>query len=324
MQKKIADFKTGDNIQGFYIINNISVKKSKNGSDYLSASLSDQSGAIELKAWDYDGTLGPDANGSIVKVRGSIGEYKEKPQLLAAKFGGTNLRPLREDDDISGLELVPTAPIDIKERCEFILNTVKNMSDPDYKRICEEMLNRHLKEFISIPAGQFVHHSFIGGLLMHSSNMLKIAQFLSKLYSDFIDKDLLLAATLLHDFSKIREFELSGAGLVSSYTAEGMLLGHLYMGAHEVAVISGELGIDREKSMLLEHLILSHHGEPEHGAAVRPQTAEAELLSMIDLIDSRMEICRVALEGTASGNFSDKIFGLDYRKIYRHEPDTEE
>ena len=130
-----------------------------------------------------------------------------------------------------------------------------------------------------------------------------------------------MAAALLHDISKIREFELSPTGLVTKYSTEGMLLGHLYMGAQEVAAMSEKLGIDREKSMLLEHLILSHHGEPEHGAAVLPQTAEAELLSMIDLIDSRMEICRSALLGTESMSFSDKIYGLDYRKIYKHDFD---
>ncbi|NMD44984.1 MAG: HD domain-containing protein [Clostridiales bacterium] len=322
MQKNISDFKTGENIQGFYVISNIAVKKSRTGSDYLSATLSDQSGSVGLKAWDYSGELSADDNGSIVKVRGIVEEYKEKPQLLAARYGGsTNIRLLREDDDISDLDILPTAPINLKESYQYILKSISEINDPDYKRLCEEMLKRHAKDFIKIPAGQFVHHDFIGGLLMHSSNMLKIAEFLAELYSDFINKDLLMAATLLHDFSKIREFELSSAGLVARYSTEGMLLGHLYLGAHEVAILSEELGIDREKSMLLEHLILSHHGEPEHGAAVRPQTAEAELLSMIDLIDSRMEICRSALLDTAPQSFSDKIFGLDFRKIYRHEFD---
>lgn len=322
MQKNIADFKFEERIQGFYVISNISINKTKTGSDFLSATLSDQSGSLELKAWDYSGELSPADNGSIVKVRGTVGKYREKLQLVADRQGGsTNLRLLSENDDISDLDILPIAPVDLKESYEYVLKSINSMRDPDYKRLCIELLRVHANDFAKIPAGKSVHHEFIGGLLMHSSNMMKIAEFLADFYSDFINKDLLMAAALLHDISKIREFELSPTGLVTKYSTEGMLLGHLYMGAQEVAAMSEKLGIDREKSMLLEHLILSHHGEPEHGAAVLPQTAEAELLSMIDLIDSRMEICRSALLGTESMSFSDKIYGLDYRKIYKHDFD---
>lgn len=322
MQKNIADFKFEERIQGFYVISNISINKTKTGSDFLSATLSDQSGSLELKAWDYSGELSPSDNGSIVKVRGVVGKYREKLQLVADRQGGsTNLRLLSESDDISDLDILPIAPVDLKESYEYVLKSINSMRDPDYKRLCIEMLRVHANDFVKIPAGKSVHHEFIGGLLMHSSNMMKIAEFLADFYSDFINKDLLMAAALLHDISKIREFELSPTGLVTKYSTEGMLLGHLYMGAQEVAAMSEKLGIDREKSMLLEHLILSHHGEPEHGAAVLPQTAEAELLSMIDLIDSRMEICRSALLSTEPMNFSEKIYGLDYRKIYKHDFD---
>lgn len=320
MQKNISDFNPNDRIQGFYLIDSITIGKTRGGSDFLSASLSDRSGSVELKAWNYSGALGSSDNGSIIKVRGTVEKYKEKLQLIADNQGGSAaLRLLNGDDDISGLDLIPTAPVDLKERYEYILKSVNKMRDPDYKKLCLEMLKAHANDFIKIPAGKSVHHEFIGGLLMHSSSMLKIAEFLADFYSDFINKDLLMAATLLHDISKIREFDLSPTGLVANYSAEGMLLGHLYMGAREVSAMSEKLGIDREKSMLLEHLILSHHGKPEHGAAVLPQTAEAELLSLIDLIDSRMEICRSALMNTEAMNFSEKIYGLDYRRVYRHE-----
>ena len=91
------------------------------------------------------------------------------------------------------------------------------------------------------------------------------------------------------------------------------------MGAQEAAEVTKALGIPEEKGMLLQHLILSHHGEPEFGAAVKPACAEAELLSYIDGIDSRMEICREALAETETGRFSERIFALDGRRMYRHE-----
>ena len=132
-----------------------------------------------------------------------------------------------------------------------------------------------------------------------------------------MDRSLLIAGTLLHDFAKMQEFTFSPLGLVTDYSTKGQLLGHLVMGAQEVAEISKELGISEEKSVLLQHMLLSHHGEPEFGAAVRPQCAESELLSLIDMIDSRMEIYRTALQDVPLGEFSNRIFALE-KKIYHH------
>jgi 3'-5' exoribonuclease len=147
--------------------------------------------------------------------------------------------------------------------------------------------------------------------------MLETADFLAGLYEPVIDRSLLIAGTLLHDFAKCEEFTTSQLGLVTDYSMKGQLLGHLVMGAHEVANVAAELHVPEEKSVLLQHLILSHHGEPEFGAAVRPMCAEGELLSYIDMIDSRMEIYRETLEEIPAGEFSRRIFALD-RRIYHH------
>ena len=191
------------------------------------------------------------------------------------------------------------------------------MEDADYQSVARTMLERHLEAFRSIPAAKSVHHSFLSGLLMHTSNMLRLADYLSGLYAGIIDRSLLLTGTLLHDFGKEREFAFSDLGIVTEYSTAGQLLGHLVMGAQEVADAARELGIPEEKSMLLQHLLLSHHGEPEFGAAVRPMCAEAELLSYIDLIDSRMEIYAETLPTVPAGSFSARIFALE-KKIYHH------
>ena len=106
--------------------------------------------------------------------------------------------------------------------------------------------------------------------------------------------------------------------MVTDYSMKGQLLGHLVMGAEEVAKISKELDIDGEKAVLLQHMVLSHHGEPEFGAAVKPMCAESELLSYIDMIDSRMEIYRETLENMKPGEFSNRIFALE-KRVYRHQ-----
>ena len=141
---------------------------------------------------------------------------------------------------------------------------------------------------------------------------------MADVYADVVNRDLLVAGTILHDVAKCDEFITSPLGLVTEYSVKGQLLGHLVMGAEEVALAARELGTPEEKSILLQHMLLSHHGEPEFGAAVRPVCAESELLSMIDLIDSRMEIYKETMDETEVGGFSKKVFALD-KKIFRHQ-----
>ena len=182
----------------------------------------------------------------------------------------------------------------------------------------EEMLRRHGNAFERIPAAKSVHHAFLGGLLMHTANMMKLADFLAELYRDTIDRSLLLAGTLLHDMAKEQEFVFSQLGLATDYSVKGQLLGHLVMGAQEAARVAETLHVPEEKSVLLQHLILSHHGEPEFGAAVRPLCAEAELLSLIDAVDSRMEIYRETYDTMDAGTFSPRIFALE-KKVFKHD-----
>ena len=119
------------------------------------------------------------------------------------------------------------------------------------------------------------------------------------------------------NFGKEKEYDFSELGLVTDKSVEGMLVGHLVLGAEEVGEVGRKLGIPEKKLLLLRHMLLSHHGTPEFGAAVIPSTAEAELLSYIDLLDSRMEIYAETFETLEPGRFSDKVFSLD-KKIYNH------
>ncbi len=138
-----------------------------------------------------------------------------------------------------------------------------------------------------------------------------------------INRSLLLAGTFLHDIGKLKEFETTSLGLVRDYSATGQLLGHLFLGAEEVGAVARELGIPEEKTMLLQHLIVSHHGKPEFGAVTLPKCAEAELLAEIDMIDSRMEMFRTAFADAPEGGFSrQKVYGLNNCCVYRPAADS--
>jgi 3'-5' exoribonuclease len=310
--KPIAGMAFGQEIEGFYILKEANPRTTAAGKPFLSAVLADRSGSVDAIAWDYPGPLcGADA-GRIVKVRGKVSEFKGAAQLNIIA-----LRPAERDDRYDLSLLVPTAPIDPEAELQKVRELVGSIEDGDYRKLAQTMLERHLDAFKSIPAAKSVHHSFLSGLLMHTANMLKAADFLAGLYAEVIDRSLLLTGTLLHDFAKQEEFSFSSLGLVTDYSVKGQLLGHLVMGAQEAAETAKELGVPEEKSLLLQHLILSHHGEPEFGAAVRPVCAEAEMLAAIDMLDSRMEIYAETLAEIPVGAFSGRVFALD-KKIYRH------
>lgn len=308
----IADWRVGDSFTGFYLLKNIFLKTTATGKPFLSASLSDASGTMELKVWDYAGPISPADEGKVVKVQGSVQDYKG---TLQAK--GDRIRLATDQDDYDISDLTPCAPVDKNDSYRRVEELVNSIADNDYRVLCLEMLHRHGEGFRQIPAAKTVHHGFVGGLLMHTVYMLEIAEFLAKLYQPVVCRDLLLTGTLLHDFAKLEEFTVSQLGLVTGYSNKGQLLGHLVMGAQEVAEASRALGVPEEKSMLVQHMLLSHHGQPEFGAAVVPQCAEAELLCYIDMIDSRMEIYRENLEKLQVGEFSQRIFALE-KRIFRH------
>ena len=310
----IARMARGIDIEGFYLLKSAFPKVTVSGKPFLTAVLADESGTIEAKVWDYSGPIGERDAGKVIKVRGSVSDYRGALQVTVDK-----LRLAAEDDHVDVSRLVRVAPIDRAGAYADITRLVSTLEDADYRAVCEEMLRRHEDAFRTIPAAKSVHHSFLSGLLMHTYNMLRLADFLAAQYADSVNRSLLLAGTLLHDFGKEREFTFSELGLVTDYSTKGQLLGHLVMGAQETAEVAEMLGIPEEKIVLLQHLLLSHHGEPEFGAAVLPQCAEAELLSLIDQIDSRMEIYREALAPLKIGDFSQRIFALDNRRIYKHE-----
>lgn len=310
--KAITDMRIGDEVEGFYILKGAYPKVTASGKPFLNATLSDATGAIEAQVWDYSGPIGKADEGKVVKVSGTVTEFKGSAQVSM-----NSLRLADPSDSYDVAALVPVAPIDVEQSLATVLELLHSIADEDYRRIALELFRRHQENFRQIPAAKSVHHGFLNGLLMHTVNMMKTADFLARLYSDTVDRSLLLAGTFAHDLQKETEFARSELGLVTGYTTKGDLLGHLVMGAQEVAQVARELELPEEKSVLLQHLILSHHGEPDYGAAVRPVCAESELLAYIDQIDSRMEIYRETFDKLEDGQFSNRIFALD-KRIYKH------
>ena len=305
----------GDIVEGFYLLKSAAMASLDPDETVLRILLSDSTGEMDAVYREFAGELDLASDiGRIVKIRGEVQQASGTPLI--------DIRRIRLASDMDGYDLndiVPVAPIDSLKELEFIQNLVSTIEDDDYRRICENMLDRHVARFGAIPASKTTHHCFISGLLMHTGNMLRIADYLAtEIYPYVVDRSLLLAGTLLHDFAKEKEYAFSDLGLITERSPEGLLLGHSAMGAEEVGRLGTALGIPEPKTMLLQHMILSHQEQGKNGAAVEPCIAESELLRIIDAMDSRMEIYSVSFENTEKGSFSKSIPALGGKKIFNH------
>ena len=300
-------------VEGFCLIKTVEVKTSTKGDRYLDLTLTDASGEINAKLWSYNEiTHGEYTEGEIIKIRGSISVYAGNDQLRIERIRKSN-----PDDNIDPSAFVPTAEYDADKMYNTLYELADNFKDEDLKRIVTYLLEENKLALLYWPAAFKLHHAIRGGLLMHNLSIVRMAEKVCEIYP-FVDKELLISGAILHDIAKILEFEVTDTGIVSSYSVRGNLLGHLAEGAMVVRKAAEKLGIPMETSMLLEHMILSHHGEPDFGAAVRPMFIEAELLSELDLMDARLYEMREALENTGKGEFTGKMWALDNRKLYNH------
>ena len=294
-----------------YLLREASVATARDGKPYLDGVIADKDTSMPIRIWDYRGPVDATDAGAIVCVSGAIGDYKGRIQANL-----TYIRRALPMDKYDEEDLIPKAPINAenaKAQLECLLDSI---SDAELKTVCKEAYAAFGKDFVAYPAAKKIHHAFKHGLLMHTLNMMVIADQLARIYP-ITNRDMLLAGTFLHDLGKLSEFTLGDTGLVSEYSLEGELLGHLVIGAEAVVTACKNLGVSYEKSLMLQHMLVSHHGEPEYGAAKLPATPEAILLSMIDAMDSRMEIVTETLNGVNPGEFSERIPVLDNRKLYK-------
>lgn len=300
-------------VEGFAVIKQCDKKTAKNGNPYLDLVLSDKDGEIFAKLWDYNEvTHGKYENDMFVKVRGAVSQYNGHDQLRIEK-----IRPVLPADNVNVSDYVKSADYSGEDMLNFLLTTVKNFKDEDLKKVVTYLLEENKGKLLYFPAAFRLHHAIRCGLLMHTSSIVRLCEGVCKVYP-FVNRELLISGAILHDIAKTVEFDVRETGIASGYTVEGNLIGHLVKGAMMVADASKILNIDSEKSMLLQHMILSHHGEPEFGAAVRPSFLEADLLSQLDSMDARIYEIMDAVSGIEKGEFTQRLWALEDRKFYKY------
>ncbi|MHA7745475.1 3'-5' exoribonuclease YhaM [Priestia sp. HNGD-A6] len=309
MTKGIAQYEVGEQVDLYFLIKSSTRGIASNGKPFLTVILQDKTGDIEAKLWDAS----PDdeenyAAQKIVRAAGEVMNYRGRNQLKIR-----NIRPAQPQDGVRTSDFLEVAPLSQEEMVEHITKSIFEMKNSNVQRITRHLFKKYQTEFLEYPAATKNHHEFVSGLAYHVVSMLKLAESFSTLYPS-LNRDLLYAGVILHDLGKV--FELSGP-VSTIYTVEGNLLGHISIMVNEIGKAAEELAIDGEEVMLLQHLVLSHHGKEEWGSPKKPLIKEAEMLHLIDNVDAKMNMLDRALTKVKPGEFTERIFALDNRSFYK-------
>lgn len=310
---KLNEIDKNGTLQGYVLVKSCERKNAKNGSVYLDLTISDADGDVSAKIWDFKGAPEEQpAVNTVILIRGTLSVYNGQPQFKIDRY-----RALNENDNVNISDFIPSASFSGDYMYEQILELVDAFSDADLKKLVNAVLKEYKDRILNLPAAFRLHHAVRSGLLMHTLSICKLAVAVASLYPS-VDKDLLLSGAILHDIAKSEEFNLAPTGLVDGYTVRGTLVGHLVGGAMLIEEIGKREEVNSEILTLVEHMLISHHGIPEYGAAVRPLFLEAEILSALDTLDANIYEIENVLKTVDVGGFSNRMWALDDRKFYNH------
>lgn len=306
---KISEFKARDRMEIPLLIKDVKNGTTSKGAPYLTVTLQDSSGTIDGKFWDVK-PEDEDAihAGHVEKVSLEVIEYNHNLQC--------RINHISEIDEkqIDFSEFVIASHISSNDRKEKTKNFIDSIQNESYKTLVQGMLDKVGESYFSYPAASKIHHNFMGGLSEHSLSMAELCDEVAKHYPQ-LDRDLLVSAALIHDVGKTEE--MSGP-VTTEYTLQGKLEGHISIANGWLTEVAEEKGLEgSEEAILLHHMVLSHHGHYEFGSPVLPMLQEAEVLSMIDNLDARMNTLGQALGQTKPGNWTGKLFALENRQFYK-------
>lgn len=304
----IKELVDGQNGTFVYLVAQLNKGVTAKGSPYLSMVLQDRSGEIEAKLWNAKPEqLAHYKAGMVLQFNGEVLSHNKQLQMRI------NDCRIVDPSTVNPADFVKEGDIprrELKQRIDALIATIKN---PICHTLILKVMERFQSDFYAYPAASRNHHDFVGGLATHVLRMMEIGDFLAGLYP-LLNRDLLLSGILMHDIGKC--IELSGP-VITEYTMEGKLLGHISIMQAIVDEIAKENQLEGEEIILIRHMILSHHGEYEFGSPVLPMIPEAEILHYIDNIDARIQSMGKALNQVEAGEFTARIFALENRSFYK-------
>jgi 3'-5' exoribonuclease len=309
----IKDLAADQSITGFFLVHEKEIRNTNTGKPYLRMELGDRSGKVEARMWDQFEAFAKDvARDDFVKVQARVEIYRGKPQLSLLQF--RRAKP----EEIELGDFLPHTARDVAAMYQQLFAYVEGMKNPWLKQLVKKILSNPEIEvrYKRAPAAKVMHHAYLGGLLEHVVGLCGLAKMMAAHYPE-LDEDLLLTAAMLHDVGKLEElcYERS-----IGYTVEGQLLGHIVMELETVTkVMDGIEGFPEKLKTVINHILISHHGEYEFGSPKLPMIREALAFHYMDDLDSKMAAVRAAMEmesgeeewSTFSGALGRKFLRLD-------------
>jgi len=276
-----------------FVVTTKQVKPKKSGEPYLALTLADRCGQIEAKMWDnVEDAIDAFEQEDFLKIKGLLNKYKNRFQLTIHK-----LRKLG-DSEVDFADYLPKTTKNVDDLWRTLEDFVSSVRDPHLKALLQSFIAdpEIAAAYRNAPAAKTLHHAYIGGLLDHVVSLFRSCDLLSRNYPQ-VNRDLLIAGAFLHDIGKIHELSYKRS---FAYTSRGQLLGHMIIELEMLqAKIAQIQGFPDELKTLLEHLIISHHGEYEFGSPKLPMFPEALMLHYLDDLDSKMESMRAHFEREA-------------------------
>ncbi|HXY25241.1 MAG TPA: OB-fold nucleic acid binding domain-containing protein [Candidatus Acidoferrum sp.] len=285
----ISDLNSEQNITTFFLVCEKEIRNTREGKAYLRLELGDRSGTIEARMWDQFEAAAKDINrDDFVKVQGRVELYRNRPQLSVMQVR------LAKPEEIDLADFLPATKADVTKLYAELLEFAASISNPHLSKLVTAILNDPAiaAKYKRAPAAKVMHHAYLGGLLEHVVSLCGVAKLAAAHYPE-LDLDLLLTAAILHDVGKLDElcYERS-----ISYTVEGQLLGHIVMELETVTKAMDAIeGFPANLKTVVQHLLVSHHGQYEFGSPKLPMIREALVFHYLDDLDSKLAAARAAL-----------------------------
>ena len=309
----VSDISTEQNITTFFLVCEKEIRNTREGKPYLRLELGDRSGTIEARMWDQFETAAKGINrDDFVKVQARVEIYKNRPQLSLMQVR------LAKPEEIDLADFLPQTKADVAKLYAQLLEFAASIANPWLKKLVSGILNDPAiaTRYKRAPAAKVMHHAYLGGLLEHVISLCGLAKQVAAHYPE-LNVDLLLTAAILHDVGKLDELCYERA---IGYTVEGQLLGHIIM---EIETVSRAMdaieGFPPNLKTVVQHLLISHHGEYEFGSPKLPMIREALVFHYLDDLDSKLAAARTALEADTGDPEWSAYSGALGRKFLRLE-----
>jgi 3'-5' exoribonuclease len=291
----VTDLLSEQLITSFFLVHEKEVRNTREGRTYLRLELGDRSGTIEARMWEQFEVTAKDINrGDFVKVQARVEVYRNRPQLSVVQVR------LARPEEIDLADYLPHTKGDVDKMWGELLAHAESIGNPWLKQLVHRIIGdpEVARCYRRAPAAKTMHHAYLGGLLEHVVGLCGMAKVVAGHYPE-LDLDLLLTAALLHDVGKLEELCYERA---IGYTTHGQLLGHIVMELETVTrAIDKVDGFPPALKAVVQHLLISHHGQYEFGSPKLPMIREAMVFHYLDDLDSKLAAVRVAL-ATPSGD----------------------